>query len=483
MKLSDVQKHFSHYRHLFGDSWDEACQLMCQALPKTLWVHPQRSTLDFIAKRFTQSGHRVKKITWLPGSLEIEQGVKLGRRLEFRAGLFHLQEAASMLPPLILDPKPGETVLDLCAAPGGKSAQIALMMNNQGTLVVNDLSYARLRALRGIQERLGISNMVLCAQNGQSFMKDYSACFDKVLVDVPCSCEGTVRKHGLGVFKSNIQAYQKNLVYLQRRLLERALKLCKVGGRVVYSTCTFNPEENEGVVSEMLRRYPEALELEEIYWPGLEGAHGVHQWQDQNYHSQVSSCLRIHPQIQNTGGFFVASFKIKSLLTQANPGLWSQPQLLDQSQNDDYHQWLQNYYGMNTEHILGRFTVGTKRLVSMISPNLLLPPVDCQVAGLPVFHRGGSVPHLTQAAALHWGQLAQQRIIDLNDSTQADIYYRRQSIIRDDQKDTQGDYIIRYQGISLGTGFLRVNSDEAVLESHYPKAWRLSETASAFEDE
>ena len=119
----------------------------------------------------------------------------------------------------------------------------------------------------------------------------------------------------------------------------------------------------------------------------------------------------------------------------------------------------------------------------MISPTLLLPPIDCQVAGLPVFHRNGKVPHLTQAAALHWGSLAQQKVIHLKTHLQADTFYRRQSLILDQQKYHQGDYLIRYQGINLGTAFLRVNPDQAVLESHYPKAWRLSETASAFEDE
>ena len=183
-----------------------------------------------------------------------------------------------MLPPIALDPKPGERVLDLCAAPGGKSAQLSLMMQNRGTLVVNDLSFARLRALRATQERLGLRNMVLCAQEGQTLLKDHLPCFDKVLVDAPCSCEGTLRKRGKWTYEPDEGQFKRRLISTQKSLLMQALKLTRSGGRVVYSTCTLDPDENEGVISAVLEEWTRMrtrgdvsadVSIEPIYFEGL----------------------------------------------------------------------------------------------------------------------------------------------------------------------------------------------------------------------
>ena len=486
MDIAEVEHYFAHYKPIFGAHWKHICQLMCQNLPTTLWVHPDRSSIDHLLPRLQQTGHQVHVLDWLHHSLAVDEAFKLGRRLEFRAGLFHLQEATSMLPSFILDPQPKERVLDLCAAPGGKSAQIALMMKNQGTLVVNDLSYARLRALRGIQERLGIYNMVLCAQDGQKFMQGHSECFDKVLVDVPCSCEGTIRKHGRGILRKNMEEFQRNLIHVQRRLLQRALTLCKVGGRVVYSTCTFNPLENEGIVSTLLKQYPHALRLESIHWPGLEEAKSVLTWQGEHYHPDVSRCLRIHPHIKNTGGFFVASFRIEAPLQESNPITWSPPPALSAEEDQYYRQWLAHHYEVDLSKVQAQFTIASNRLMAMVSQDLRLPDTDCQVAGLPVFHRKGKVPHLTQAAALHWGPLIKKNIINLSTVEHVDRFYSREMIAVEGldthlqpQALTQGYYLIRYQDMTLGTGFVRHKEDGSVLESHYPKAWRLGENKSA----
>ena len=255
MNLADVHRFFDPYRSLLGDEWDAFCETCTRPLPATFWVNPTKVPIERVIQSFREDGYDPHPYVWMPSGFEIKLPptsrtgkLGLGRRFENKVGWIHLQESASFLPPLILDPQPGELVLDLCAAPGGKSAQIASMMNNQGTLIVNDINFDRLRAVRATQERLGLYNLVLCSEDGQTFLADEPPCFDRVLVDVPCSCEGTIRKHKKWRFHRDLR-FKKNVLFpTQKRLLMNALRLTKIGGVVVYSTCTLDPDENEKII-------------------------------------------------------------------------------------------------------------------------------------------------------------------------------------------------------------------------------------------
>jgi NOL1/NOP2/sun family putative RNA methylase len=248
--------------------------------------------------RLDKAGVEYRVLEWYPLGLRLGLSERPGKMAEHALGYIHVQEVLSMVPPLILDPKPGEAVLDMCSSPGSKTSQIAQAMENRGLLVANEPSMIRLKPLRFNCERLGITNVVVTRYDGQSF-PDYT--FDRVLADVPCSSEGTARKD-LKVLLRSGRNRSLDLQPLQVRLLKKALMLTHPGGTVVYSTCTYAPEENEAVVNQVLG----LARLEKFSLPGLQSSPGLIEWNGETYSEDLKLCARYYPHQNDTGGFFVA---------------------------------------------------------------------------------------------------------------------------------------------------------------------------------
>ncbi len=234
---------------------------------------------------------------------------ELGNAIEHLLGYYYIQEISSMMSVLALNPQAGDFVLDLCASPGSKATQIAATMENQGTLIANDLSIDRIKILNANLERCGVTNCIvtrndavgLCVRLAQSDFK-----FDKILLDAPCSGEGTLRSSSKTFLMWNINAV-KNMGRMQKKLIANALKCLKVGGELVYSTCTHSPEENEAVIDFALRNFP--VEIEKIILP-LKCRAGVKEWNDERFDSNVDKSCRIYPQDNDSEGFFVAKMKL-----------------------------------------------------------------------------------------------------------------------------------------------------------------------------
>lgn len=162
----------------------------------------------------------------------------------YHAGLYYFQEPSAMYPAELLDPQPGEKVLDLCAAPGGKTTQLGMKMMNQGLLVANEINPKRVRALEKNIQLYGISNCIITNSTGKHLLETYGSYFDRVLVDAPCSGEGTFRRDPRAL--REYMGYRgEELEKTQRDILQYAARLLKPGGHLVYSTCTFNTRENE----------------------------------------------------------------------------------------------------------------------------------------------------------------------------------------------------------------------------------------------
>ena len=189
------------------------------------------------------------------------------------AGVYYLQEASAMAPVALLDPQPGEWVCDLCAAPGGKSTQIAGRLLGEGFLLCNEYSPKRAKILSRNIERMGVANALVTNETPAALAQRYAGMFDTVLVDAPCSGEGMFRKEEAAVTDWSVETVQM-CARRQAEILEEAAKLVRPGGRLVYSTCTFAPEEDEQAVEEFLQTHPDfAPEQADAPWftPAGEG--------------------------------------------------------------------------------------------------------------------------------------------------------------------------------------------------------------------
>lgn len=286
------------------DDWGAMCAALARPLPYCVWANTLRHVPEDVSAWLTRCAVAHEPVAWTQGVFKTHgEHPPLGTSLPFLTGMMHIQEEVSIIPSLLLGARPGERVLDMCCAPGGKTAHLAVMMENRGTLVANDKSYGRLRALRSIIDRLGLLNVVMTSSNAANLPGEVGT-FDRVLADVPCSCEGTSRKHPK-ILRDTTPLERPHR--LQRAILRRALELVRPGGRVVYSTCTYAPEENEMVVEHALSSLEEGYaEIAEISLPGFTFAQGLTQWGEETFRPSMARTMRVYPHLQDTGGFFVA---------------------------------------------------------------------------------------------------------------------------------------------------------------------------------
>lgn len=195
-------------------------------------------------------------VPWEPNGFYYDPEARPGLHPYHEAGVYYLQEASAMAPVALLDPQPGERVCDLCAAPGGKSTQIAGRLAGEGFLLCNEINPKRAKILSRNVERLGIANALVTNEHPQRLAEKLSGFFDRVLVDAPCSGEGMFRKEEAAVTDWSPETVQM-CANRQREILHSAAQLVRPGGRLVYSTCTFAPEENEETVAAFLQDHPE----------------------------------------------------------------------------------------------------------------------------------------------------------------------------------------------------------------------------------
>ena len=314
--MSMIEQALSRYRPLVGD-WQLLVDACRRPLPLVVWANPvrfaQRRRLAValgygedaeIADLLRERGYVAEPLGWIADAWRIEGLERPGYTLENQLGLIHVQEEISLAPPVVLDARPGERILDMCAAPGGKTARIALSMDNRGTLIANDVRVHRLRALRSNCERLGMTNVVVTRIDGTRFPLEANP-FDRILLDVPCSCEGNLRDTPIATGKGAAGSI-KGRSGLQATLLGRAWKLLRDGGTLVYSTCTFAPEENEVVLDYALGA--DAV-IESFVIPGLVGDQGVVEWAGRRLRQDCRNLTRYWPHLNDTGGFTIAKVR------------------------------------------------------------------------------------------------------------------------------------------------------------------------------
>ena len=288
------EKFIERYKNL--TDIDIFLETSLKPLRKTLRVNTIKTSVSEIKKRM-----KLEPIPWCDTGF-FTQGYAIGNTLEHYLGYIYLQGAASMIPPVVLDPKKNEMILDMCASPGSKTSQIAAMMENTGLIIANDNAMERLKPLTLNMQRCGVTNTVFTRMEGRWF-KDME--FDRILVDAPCSGIGTIRKSFETIEMWNPN-FSRKMCGIQKQLLSTAVPMLKTGGVLVYSTCTLEPEEDESVVDTILQRHPE-LKLEKISLD-IKHSPAIEEFEGKTYSSEVKKCLRIWPQDNDTEGFFVAKF-------------------------------------------------------------------------------------------------------------------------------------------------------------------------------
>ena len=256
--------------------------------PMTVQVNPLKTSAEKLTAELTEAGVTVKPHVWVPDCLELSGTGDLTALRAFRDGDFMVQDPAARLVSLIADVKPGQRVLDVCAAPGGKSFSAAFAMGNQGSIQSCDLHENKLKRVRESAERLGITCIEAAPADGRIFKPEWENAFDVVLVDAPCSGLGIIRKKPDTRYKKADELF--SLPVIQTAILENAARYVAPGGTLVYSTCTILPEENEQVSDAFLAEHPE-FSRESFTLPEPVG--------------KTDGRLTLWPQRHDTDGFYI----------------------------------------------------------------------------------------------------------------------------------------------------------------------------------
>lgn len=240
---------------MLGEEFDDFLQSYDREKTPSLRINLQK---DKEQKLLDKVDFILKPVPWAEGGYYYREDKRPGKHPYHEAGVYYIQEASAMAPVEYLQVQPGEIVLDLCAAPGGKSTQIAAKMQGEGILICNEIHPARAKILSENIERMGITNAIVTNHEPATLAEHFAGCFDKILVDAPCSGEGMFRKNENAVGEwspENVELCATR----QDDILESAARMLKPGGRMVYSTCTFAPQEDEGTVSRFVTKHSDFI--------------------------------------------------------------------------------------------------------------------------------------------------------------------------------------------------------------------------------
>ncbi|MFX1320238.1 MAG: RsmB/NOP family class I SAM-dependent RNA methyltransferase [Promethearchaeota archaeon] len=276
-----------------------------KSLTPSIRVNTLKIQPEVLRNRLENKGFELQNIEWISyGFKVLKETHNLGSLHEYLQGYFYIQNVASMLPAFILDPKPDETIIDMCAAPGGKATHMAQIMNNRGSLVLIERNSKRIPALEINLRRMGILNSIVLNLDAIKLDK-LNINADKILLDAPCTGEGLIRQDKSRKKSKTIKDIEK-LAIIQKRLLKSGLKVLKSGGTLLYSTCSIAPEENEYVINDVLQ---DSTEYDLIKFKTQFGIDGFTQVLGKILRKDLKFSQRIYPHIHDTIGFFMCLIK------------------------------------------------------------------------------------------------------------------------------------------------------------------------------
>ncbi len=273
-----------------------------------------KETKDILARK----GFDLEEVSWARNTFFVlnKDKSEVSQTEEYNDGKYYIQNLSSILATTILDPKENEKILDMCAAPGSKSTHIADLTNGKAQILANDSDMKRVDDLQSVVNQFGDKSIKVTLSDGRDFGKKYPIYFDNVLLDAPCSGEGLIYMNGPRPLRYWSMDKVKRSVFVQKELIVSAFKTLKHGNSMVYSTCTLEPEENEGVVSHLLNLFPNArvekIELIKdekfnVYREYIKP--GIRKWSGHTYNSEVVNSIRIIPNAKMMGFYIAKIFK------------------------------------------------------------------------------------------------------------------------------------------------------------------------------
>ena len=400
-----------------------------------------------------------KRVSWANAAYYFDENVRPGKHPYHEMGLYYIQEPSAMSAAALLAPKPGMRVLDLCAAPGGKSTQLATYLGDSGLLVSNEINTQRSRILSQNIERMGIKNAIVTNEDSFVLASHFPGFFNAIQVDAPCSGEGMFRKLPEAIEQWSVE----NVAICaarQKKILDNAAVMLKPGGTIVYSTCTFSKEENEDVIEYFLERHPDfTLEEMERFWPHKVDGEG-HFVAKLVRRGCVDTDLKADRKTKKNKNSKNRKNETKPALTKENMKLLSE--FLDETISEDMAAWIKN-----------------SRLVMFGEQLYRLPDMEVDIKGLKV-----------QRAGLHIGEFKKQRfepshslalalklseaknVVKLTcDNPQTIGFFNGQSVMLSDEQAAEckkGWALVCVDGYTAGWG--KVNG--AQVKNHYPKGLR-----------
>ncbi len=471
MKGSDIiaAERLERYRRIVPE-WAAFRDAVSKPLPLCLWTNRLRTNAAVVERHLDREGIEVRPVNWFPGAFKGSPSKRAGQSMPFVAGLYHIQEEVSLLPAKILAPEPGERVLDLCSAPGNKTAQMAVAMDNSGTIIANDRNAMRTRATRGVLDRMGIINTTITTSDASN-LPDEVGRFDRVLADVPCTCEATTRKHVDALLQSGREA---SLRFHRRQsaILRKAIQLCRPGGRIVYATCTYAPEENEMVIDAALREDGDQIEVLPARIEGFRSSPGITEWDGTPLDPALAGAMRVWPHQNDSGGFFVA------LLSKRENGDGSggrRPDdtfALSEAEQEKWLQLLNDRFGIPQEAFeAARLHEPNNKYVAVVSAahESVDRPRPVSI-GMPLIRIGLRYPKLTTAGARLIGRRAVRNTVRLDDAQASDYTSRKDFYPTADQVKGlagTGYVIVEHAGAVLGVGLYL--EEKNCVKSMFPK--------------
>ena len=409
----------------------------------------------------------VTPIPWVKNAYFYPADVRPSRCPLYQAGLYYLQEPSAMTPASCLPAEPGDVVLDLCAAPGGKATALGAALKGEGLLVANDISASRTRALLRNLELFGVTNSLIVNETPARLLERFPAYFGKILLDAPCSGEGMFRKEE-ALAKDWTPEKSRELSQIQRELILQAADMLRPGGLLLYSTCTFAPTEDEGVVSWLLEKRPDMKLLEIPQHSGF--SPGVPGWG--NGMESLKRCVRLFPHKIDGEGHFMALLKKdgtgdnirESVKTRTDPAT---------------EKWLRLFFDEIGLRTLGGKPFDFSRVETKGDKVYYLPPDSADFRGL-VFLRNGLYlgdlkknrfePSQPFALALHKGDVEGTISLPVSD-LRLERYLKGETlpIAPGEAAHGKGWHLLCVEGWPLGFGKL-VNQ---TLKNKYPAGWRL----------